>query len=136
MPGQRSHWPVLPPAGHPADHQLGVDRQQDIRPDPHALDHARAITFDQRIGGLHQVLKLFDRRGILEIQFNPFTVAVEDVTVAPITKAACGARALNPDHPCAVVSQHHAAERTGPDPRQFDHRNPSQNPCHRAFLQI
>ena len=130
MARQRRHRSVLAPAGHSTDHQFGIDRQQHIGADPHPFDHARAIAFDQGIGGFDQVFELGDGGRILEVQLDPLAVAVQDVAVAAVAKPACGAGPLNPDHPRAMIGQHHSAERPRPDPGQFDYGDTLKNPGH------
>ena len=48
--GGLRHRAVLAEAGHAAEHQLGIDLQQHVGPEPQPLHDARPEALDQRVG--------------------------------------------------------------------------------------
>ena len=112
---------VLAPAGHPAEHQLGVAGEALVGPDAEPLHHARAEALDQRVGVLDEVEQRRRAVGVLEVDGDVAPAAQRDVAVRRVgRRAAHRLGALDADHLGAHVGQQHRRERAGADAGDLD----------------
>jgi hypothetical protein len=115
---------VLAPAGHPAVDQPRVASQAVVRAEAEPLRRTGPETFDQHVGGGHQVEDGGDRVGVLEVERDARPAAVEQVGGAAGERLAT--RPVDADHVGAEVGQDHARMRTRPDAGQLHDLHPTQ----------
>ncbi|MNN17703.1 hypothetical protein D3C81_1308970 [compost metagenome] len=121
MTSSHGHRAALAPAGHAAEYQLRIARQQHIRAKAQTFHHARTHTFDQRIGAFDQLQHGFAAFGGLQIGDHRALATVHRILRGiRLTGDRRGLAALDGDDIRAEVGQMHGTEGTRTDPANFD----------------
>ena len=121
VPGGHPVRPVLAPAGHSPEDQLGVARQALVGADTEALHHAWPEAFDQRVGALHEVEQGGGPVGVLEVERDVASPTQRHVGVRLIgRRTAHVLGALDADDLGAHVGEQHRREGAGADPGDLD----------------
>ena len=111
----------LAPAGHAAEHELGVAGVALLGAHTEALHHAGAEALDERIGARHQVQQCGHAIGVLQVQRHVAAAAQHHVVVRRLGRRATHALcALHTDDLGAHVGQQHCCERAGADAGDFE----------------
>ncbi len=124
VPGRRRQRAGLAPAGHPAVDQPRVALEAHIGAEAEPLGGAGAHPLDEHVGLRDQVEHGRDRLGVLQVERDAGTAAVEQVGRAAGQRLP--ARPLDADHVGAEVGQDHAGVRAGADAGDLDDLDPRE----------
>ena len=112
---------LLTPAGHTAEHQLGVARQTVLRSEPQTFHNPRPEPFDEHVTTRHEPQDHLHPARRLEIDRQRPLAPLEQIMPGAVAAPPRGqGDSIDPDHIGAEVGQEHSGVRSRPDPPQLD----------------